>query len=61
MGIIPDNWIDVFAIVWLEWMVTRPAYWSVYGQLADNHRYLASVNSLGHARGSDVRGTVTDK
>jgi len=35
MGIIPDNWIDVFAIVWLEWFMFRPAYWSVYGQLAD--------------------------
>ena len=38
MGILPDNWIDVLAIVWLEWMITRPAYWQVYGQLADRDR-----------------------
>jgi hypothetical protein len=38
MGFIPDNWIDVLAIVWLEWLVTRPAYWSVYGQLVAYHR-----------------------
>src|SRR5260370_26879325 len=28
MGILPDNWIDVLAIVWIEWVVLRPAYWS---------------------------------
>ena len=32
---LPDNWIDVLAIVWHEWLMFRPAYWSVYGYVAD--------------------------
>jgi hypothetical protein len=35
MGIIPDNWIDLLAVVWLEWLMLRPADWWVYRQLAD--------------------------
>jgi hypothetical protein len=38
MGIIPDNWIDVLAIVWLEWLMMPPAYWPVYRHLADRDR-----------------------
>jgi hypothetical protein len=38
MGILPNDWIDVFAIIWLEWVMTRPVYWQVYGQLADRYR-----------------------
>jgi hypothetical protein len=38
MGIIPDNWIDVLAIMWLEWFMFRPAYWSVYGEIARRDR-----------------------
>jgi hypothetical protein len=38
MGIIPDNWIDVIFIVWIEWATFRPVYWSVYGEIARRDR-----------------------
>jgi len=38
MDFLPGNFIDVLAIVWFEWVMLRPAYWSVYGQVADRDR-----------------------
>jgi hypothetical protein len=38
MGTLPDDLIDVLAIVWVEWLMFREAYWSVYAQLADRDR-----------------------
>ena len=37
MGILPDNLVHVLIIIWVEWMSTRPPYWSVYGEMTANH------------------------